>query len=240
MPDPFFDEGGVQLYLGDAFEILPQLKSDVDLVIADPPYGQSYQSQRRRQRLDVIAGDDGSFATGELLRLCCQRLRRGRHVYVFGPDDQLDQAPLAAACRLVWDKCIVGTGDLSLPWALTHEPITFAVYEPSKANREKGYGRLAARMRQGSVLVVPRRNGAATGRHPTEKPVRLLRMLIESSSCIDELVLDPVVGSGSTLVAAVLEGRSAVGIDIDEKNCEIAAERVRRAATAAANLEAAA
>jgi hypothetical protein len=85
-------------------------------------------------------------------------------------------------------------------------------------------------MRRGSVLTVERPNGAGVSRHPTEKPIRLLRELIESSSKIGESVLDCFVGSGSTLEAAHLEGRTAIGIEIEERYCEIAATRLSQVA----------
>lgn len=222
---PYYSDDTVTLYHGKCEDVLPTLPRDsVDMILVDPPYGQDYKSNRGGSH-ERIAGDDGSFDLPAVLNLACRTLRRGRHAYIFGPNDLAD-TPLAAAVELVWDKQIVGTGDLSLPWAKSWEPITFAVYEPSKANREKGYGGLAARMRQGSVLRVPRTNGAGTKRHPTEKPVLLLRQLIESSSCWGETVLDFTAGVGSTLVAAKLEGRKAIGIELDERYCEIAARRV--------------
>jgi site-specific DNA-methyltransferase (adenine-specific) len=60
-------------------------------------------------------------------------------------------------------------------------------------------------------------------RHPNEKPVLLLRQLVESSSVIGETVLDPFAGSGSRLLAAVREGRKAIGVEISEQYCEMAA-----------------
>ena len=66
-------------------------------------------------------------------------------------------------------------------------------------------------------------------RHPTEKPVALMRLLIESSSLPGEIVLDPFAGVGSALVAAVVTGRRAIGIEIDKRYAEIAAERLRDA-----------
>ena len=83
------------------------------------------------------------------------------------------------------------------------------------------------------MIRCQRIQGAASGRHPNEKPVTLLRQLIESSSLFDEDVLDPFAGSGSTLEAAVLECRKAVGIEIEERFCEMAAERLRRLTEAA-------
>lgn len=223
---PYYQDEDVTLYLGDSREVLAGLERDsIDLIVTDPPYGQEYLSNRGGGHTR-IAGDDGSLNVPAVLSQACRILRRGRHAYVFGPPSLVEGAPLAAAVELVWDKEVVGMGDLTLPWSRSHEPITFAVYEPSKANRDKGYGGLSARLRQGSVLRVPRANGAATKRHPTEKPVPLLRQLIESSSIWGETVLDPFVGVGSTLVAARAEGRRSVGIEIEEKYCEIAAQRL--------------
>jgi site-specific DNA-methyltransferase (adenine-specific) len=225
MATPYYQDDLVTLYNGDCREVLPTLERDSsDLIVTDPPYGQSYLSNRGSHA--ALVGDDGALDIAGCLSAACRTLRRGRHAYVFGPLD-LAGTPLTAQVDLIWDKQIVSMGDLSMPWSKSQEPITFAVYEPSKANRDKGYGKLAARLRQGSVLRVQRTQGAATTRHPTEKPVPLLRQLIESSSVFGETVLDPFAGVSSTLVAAVLEGRRAVGIEIDEHFCELGAKRLQ-------------
>jgi len=118
-------------------------------------------------------------------------------------------------------------GNLSVPWGPQHEKITFATYETSKANRERrGYGKLSARLRKGSVLRCLRHNAGSAKNHPSEKPVDILRQMIESSSVLGECVLDPYMGCGSTLVAAKLEGREGIGIELEEKYCEIAAKRL--------------
>lgn len=222
----YYENDLVTLYHGDCRDVLPTLARDsVHAIVTDPPYMVNYKSNRGGVH-DRIAGDDGSLDIPACLDLAAKALRRGRHAYIFGPTELTEGTPFGAAVELIWDKGIVGMGDLSLPWGKSHEPITFAVYEPSKANREKGYGGLAARVRQGSVLRVQRTNGGNTKRHPTEKPVPLLRQLVESSTVWDETVLDPFVGVGSTMVAAVLEGRRSIGIETDERYCEIAATRL--------------
>lgn len=224
---PFYSDEKVVLYHGDCRDILPQLpSSSVDLIVTDPPYGIAYKSNRGHNH-GVIAGDDGSLDVPQCLTLACRTLARGRHAYIFGEID-LNATPLAAQVELIWDKEIVGMGNLEQPWGMSHEPITFAVYEPSKANRDKGYGKLSARIRKGSVVRCSRTNGAATTRHPTEKPVGVLRQLIESSSVLGECVLDPFAGSGSTLEAAVLEGRRAIGIEVDARYCEVIANRMKQ------------
>ena len=231
---PYFlsPDGRIAIYHGDCRDVLPKLpKASADVLVTDPPYGMNWQGRKRTLRngpmLDKIVGDDGSLDVPAALGMALPILKRGHHVYVFGRFD-LSDLPLCSAVELVWDKGIHGTGDLSIPWGPSHEPITFAVYEISKRNRELGYGKLSARMRQKTVLRCQRAHSGQVKRHPTEKPVELLRRLIESSSCIDDTVLDPFMGVGSTLVAAYVEGRKAIGIEIEEKYCEETAKRLEQ------------
>jgi site-specific DNA-methyltransferase (adenine-specific) len=226
LPAPYFETPDVTIYHADCRDILPLLPSaSVDLIVTDPPYGVRWQSNYRTEAFDMMQGDDGPDSAIEGLRLALKILREGRHLYTFGRYD-LGDLPISSPVELIWDKGNMGGGDLTLPWGQAHEYIQFAVYLPSTQNRIDGGGRLAARLRKGSVLRHPRLNATAVKTHPTEKPVMLLRELIESSSCIGETVLDPFMGSGSTLVAAAMEGRKAIGIEIEERYCEIAAKRM--------------
>lgn len=226
MVSPYYSEGGITIYNCDCRDVLPRLEAhSIDLIVCDPPYGISWRSNRRQLSFDEIEGDSSVDAAIEGLRLALPALKRGRHVYCFGRFDFGD-LPVSKPVELIWDKGIQNGGDLECPWGTQHEYIQFLVYNISKANREDGAGRLSARIRKGSVLRYQRPNAAAVQLHPTEKPVPLLRELIESSSCLGEMVLDPFMGSGSTLVAAMKEDRRAVGVEIDERYCEIAARRL--------------
>lgn len=229
MSAPYYQDDLVTLYHGDCRDILPSIEP-ADLIVTDPPYGVDFRSNRRGDKFDRIAGDDDPDGMASLVAgVIRNNLRTGRHAYVFGP---LNFRPLLAAgivqqpVTLIWDKGILGMGNLSIPWASQHEDIQFMVAVKSKANVGKGNGKLSARLRRGSVLAYQRPHSMGANRHPTEKPVPLLRELIESSSCFGETVLDPFVGSGSTLVAASLEGRKSIGIELDERYCEIAAQRL--------------
>lgn len=228
---PYFETADVTLYHGDAREVLPQLpRGASDLIVTDPPYGVDRRAApkfRTDGRFGVaMAGDNGELDVPAVLTLALRTLKMNRHLYVFGPAD-LSTCPVATKATLIWAKGGPGVhGDLTAPWGTNHEPITFAMYAPSKAQRDRGTGGLAARLRQGSVLFVRKLSARQVSLHPTEKPVKLLRMLIEASSLFDEVVLDPFAGSGSTLEAAVLEGRKAIGIEIDEGYCEVIAKRL--------------
>jgi site-specific DNA-methyltransferase (adenine-specific) len=219
---PYYEENGIVIYHGDCREILPHL-GPVDLIVTDPPYGIQFQSNFRTLPFDEIHGDESTDVAIEGLSLALSLLKDGRHIYAFGRYD-LDAFSLSSKAELVWNKQAFSMGDLSLPWGNQHEIIQFATKQ-SKAHKDFGKGRLAARIRRGSILSHPR---PSASKHPTEKPVQLLRELIESSSCIGESVLDPFCGIGSTLIAATLECRTAIGVEYEEKYCEIAVNRLRQ------------
>jgi DNA modification methylase len=225
---PYYQDDFVTLYLGDSREILPRLDIVADVLVTDPPYGMDYLSGRGNQGFEKIVGDDNQDVARAVLALSLRLVRRGRHLYVFG-DNIFDGLNVASPIQLAWDKGLFTMGNLEIPWGKSFESVWFGVHELSKANRAKGYGKGAARLRRGSVLRYQRLQSGAVTRHPTEKPVPLLRDLIESSSLSGEIVLDPFAGVGSTLVAATLEGRRSVGIEVDEGYCKIAAERLAAA-----------
>ena len=221
---PYYTGNGVTIYHGDCLEILPTLGvNHADILVTDPPYGVAWEGRGKKTSFGPIRGDHsqelGLLAVGEALKV----VRRDRHAYIFGrwdfPNSGIRHENLA---ELVWDKCIMGLGDLGSPWGPQHEYIQFL--SASKDNKNRGEC-LAARIRKGTVLRFQRPHSAGV-RHPTEKPVGLLRELIESSSRITETVLDPFLGSGSTAVASILEGRKCTGIEVEEKWCEMAAGRI--------------
>lgn len=120
-------------------------------------------------------------------------------------DDQTD--PLNV---LVWDKKSIGMG---YNWRRMHEWIAYCP-QPKHELRSKALGDIVR-------AKVP-----ATKVHATEKPLDCLRPIILNSSDEGSTVLDPFGGSGSTLVAAKSLGRRAIGIEIEERYCEIAARRL--------------
>lgn len=218
---PYYSRDGITLYHGDCAEV----EIECDLLLTDPPYGQEFKSGWADNWRN-IHGDDDVAGTIERLRHVIKKLRRHRHVYIFGSKFDFSNLPLMGLTELIWDKEIIGPGNLTSPWGPQHEKITFAVHEGSKANRDSGRGTLSARLRKGSVLRSPRPNSASIKYHPTEKPVHILRQLIESSSVMGEIVYDPFAGSGSTLIASALEGRLAIGCEFEEQYCETAAKRL--------------
>lgn len=222
-PRPYYQDASVTIYHGDCREVMNTLpEKTFDLLLTDPPYGVNYESSK----FGKIVGDDGTLDVIAILRAAQRLTRDNRHLYVFGNFD-LSPLPVSKPVELIWDKSVHGGGDVNLPWAPQHERISFAVNMQREAIAARGSDNLlTARIRRGSVLRCQRPNSSGIQSHATEKPVELLRQLIESSSIFGETVFDPFMGSGSTLVAARLEGRKAVGIEVEERYCEIAAKRL--------------
>lgn len=224
---PYYERDGVTIYHGDCREVLPTLPRDsVDLLLTDPPYGVNWSGTTRQATspLGLLVGDDGTLDVPEIIALALRVLVNHRHLYVFGRFD-FAKLPIGGHAELIWDKEIPGPA-APAPWQYQHEYIYFGVKSRIPAGRARGDGNGAARLRRGTVLRFKRPNALGAQRHPTEKPVPLLCELIESSSKRGETVLDPFVGIGSTLVAALIEGRRAIGIEIEERYCAIAAERL--------------
>lgn len=215
-------------------QVIEQTPDGYGLLCTDPPYGINHHSNWGGR--PTIAGDDGSVdwltVIGEWAAPGGSHdrgLANSRHIYVFGHDHRDIAEPLrcGATAPLIWDKVLMNQGDLSAAWGTTHEPIAFGVHRKRPSDRASGRGQLAARLRKGSVLRYQRPNGNT--RHPHEKSVPLMADLIESSTVRGDLVVDPCGGSGSTAVAAILEGRRAFTVEIDRGNAELIVERVRAA-----------
>ena len=201
---------GLTIYHGDCLDILPLLEAgSFELVLTDPPYGISHASNRpgAPQRGRQIANDDSVRIRDIVLDWHC-----GPWV-VFGTCKM--PAPNGYRGVLVWDKGgHVGMGDLSLPWKQNWEHI-YIGGEGFKGRRNSGVLRFNA--------IAPWANRIT---HPHEKPLALICELL--NKCPPGTVLDPFLGSGTTLRACKDLGRRGVGIEISQKYCEIAAKRLEQ------------
>jgi DNA modification methylase len=226
MVRPFYKDNDITLYNCSCDEFVV----DHDLLLTDPPYGSSYESrfggEKRTHQWGLIKNDNDMDHVHELLRFAIKGLRKARHAYVFGKDVDMLKLGLFEPIELIWDKGVIGVGGLSRPWGPAHEYIQFATNYAGHDNKVER-GKLAARLRKGTVLRVSAPRGVGAKNHPTEKPLKLLRELIESSSRLDEVVYDPFAGSGSTLIAAAMEGRKAVGCELEERYCKTAVKRFK-------------
>jgi hypothetical protein len=205
--------GECTLYLGDCREILPLLPK-VDAVVSDPPYGISLQTDNRwREAIDPgkrkvyrpVHGDDESFDPTFMLKLAPR-------VTLWGANHYADKLPPSRGW-LVWNKRDAGASgmhsDAELAW-------TNAI----------GATRCHNQFWQGAF----RPGEVAEGfLHPTQKALALMRWCVELTSRVGDTVLDPFMGSGSTLLACVKLQRRAIGIEIDQGYFDIACRRIEEA-----------
>ena len=235
MAELFYSSDQVELWHGDAMDVLPGKKTEsFDLVLTDPPYGVEFESNMRAEKFGGISGDgaDEEARAGVLsvLEQCVRLVGQNRHLYVFGPEVlRAADMKVSKPAELIWVKQEgPGMGDLGLPWGPQHEKIHFYTSLHRHAGK-RGTENNPVRIRKGTVLKAVKPTGFKV-RHPSEKPVwGLLSELIESSSRAAETILDPFAGVGSTGVAAVLTGRKAVLVELEERYCELAAERIIQA-----------
>lgn len=222
-PEPYYEDGAVTIYHGDCHGVLPSL-DNADLVLTDPPYGIKQAAWDAEVPLDwwetmpSLLGSAGA-------------------AYVFGDALTLSQFQCHWAARgTKWHSRIAWVYEAgarhSTTWTTKHEDCLFwrgddhrveVPLEPSRW-RDKRWGEDRF---LGDVWSVPRvqANDRLRTGHPTQKPLDLIKIPIVASSRPGDLILDPFMGSGTTLRAAKDLGRRAVGIDIEEQFCEMAATR---------------
>ena len=209
---PYFESGEQTIYHGRAEEIVPTL-GKFDLLMTDPPYGISYCSGMTGHNggvsLPGIVGDEDASLRDEILAMLS-----AVPSIVFGSWKVARPANTRAV--LIWEKGDhVGMGDLSLPWKPNTEEI-YVLGHGFSGHRGSSVLRFNAPVSW---------NSTAFGRqHPHQKPLDLIKFLL--SKCPQGSVIDPFMGSGTTLIAAKAFGLRAVGIEVEEAYCEIAATRL--------------
>ena len=238
---PYWEDGQVRLYLGDMREVLPALGLEADCVIADPPFASTSLPWDRWPGGWLEAA---SSVTRSMWCFGTLRLFMGRAAEFAGAGWKLSH-------DVIWEKGN-GTGFAADrfkgvheqaghfyrgEWrGIRHEVPRTAHAGPDKSVRMRysargphvgdigmaGYQDDGTRLAR-SVQFAPSVRG---GLHPTEKPVPILRLLAEYACLPGGLLIDPFAGSGSALATARELGRRAIGIEADERYCELAARRL--------------
>jgi site-specific DNA-methyltransferase (adenine-specific) len=207
---PYYEHGGITIYHGDCREVLPDVWFGVDLLLTDPPYGINAVQRGRTfgtsnacetNEYIPVYDDDKPFNPSHLLTFPKVILWGGNHYAALLPSEP---------CWLTWDKRD-GTksnplADCELAWTNLGGP---------------------ARLFSHRWMGMIRESERDKRMHPTQKPVALMRWCIAQTALRSQsLILDAYMGSGPTLVAAKESGHRAIGIEIEERYCEIAAKRL--------------
>ena len=216
MVEPYYQDSSCTIYNADCAELLPEL-GRFDLLLTDPPY--LYKSMKGAgcfKDIAALRNTDGFTDSGfdvSVLDTC-------ENWFCFCCKNNLGE---------IIEKAAAGNWNI-LHWCKTNplpicnntylSDVEYCVHKWSK-------GRLFGQMKDKSLFEL-RPIGQKETSHPNEKPVKFIQRLVNLGSKPGETILDPFMGSGTTLVAAKLEGRKAVGIEISEKYCEIAVNRLRQ------------
>ncbi len=214
LPTPYYQDDQATIYCADCRDILPLLEpGSADLVLTDPPYGVSLNTSYAKAQRGVLAGahdyppvfgDDKPFDPSPWIVF--------PHVVLWGANYYADKLP-AQGQWLVWDKRD-GIGfndqaDCELAWTKGTKGTVPRIYRHLWNGMLKDSERDQRRV------------------HPTQKPISLMAWCLSFFPDAD-LILDPFMGSGTTLRAAKDLGRKAIGIEINPDYCAIAVERLRQ------------
>lgn len=210
MVEPYYTDGSVTLYQGDCRDILPALDLHGATIITDPPYGVSERTDRRAKGrsgaaicndFPAVHGDDEPFDPSHLVRY--------PRLLLFGANHYADRLPPSPSW-VVWDKndglARNDNADCEMAWSNLGGPARLV------AHRWKG---MVKASEQGERRV-----------HPTQKPVAVMRWIIDWYTKPGDLIVDPYAGSGSTLRAAKDLGRPAIGIEYETAYCRRIVERL--------------
>jgi site-specific DNA-methyltransferase (adenine-specific) len=215
----------IKLILGDCLEEMKKIPDNsIDLVLTDPPYGISYQSNMRTQteKFAVLENDNNDFRFS-IYPIIYQKLKDNSVAIVFCSFknyafDYIELSKLFDIKNcIIWDKGGGGIGDL-VHSLLTDYEMALICHKGNCPIRGK---------REGSVWncgkVTP-----SLMKHPTQKPEGICNKLITKFSDNNAIVLDPFMGSGTTGVACQELGRNFIGIEINEKYFKIAERRINQ------------
>jgi len=235
---PYYDEAGITIYHGDCAQVLPFL-DPVDLLLTDPPHGDTSLDWDSEPATEWIGAAKGLAAS-----IWCYGSMR----FHMASDEVFSQNGYSLAQDVIWEKHN-GSGFASDRFRRVHE-IAVHWY---RGKYSEIYFRAP---KSGEMTARPRRRGAtphlgsigaeSDGRpaegimrsviyceschghaeHPTQKPIGAIAPIMESSCPPGGVVLDPFMGSGTTLVVAKNQGKRAIGIERELKYCEIAVRRL--------------
>ena len=200
---PYYADDLVTIYHGDSREWMP----NADALVTDPPYGVAFEGKATKHTTHKAGGyttEDDPFVGPIVVAAALQVVTRGA---VFTGNRGLHAYPSPRDIGCVYCPSGAGIG----PWGFTlFHPILF--YGP-RASKVLGPTSMQS-------FDTASRLGVS---HPCPKPIRWMTWAIGLASTPGETILDPFAGSGTTLLAAKLSGRKAIGIEIEERYCEEAA-----------------
>jgi len=255
---PVFDEPGFALYNDDSLVVLGSLRdSSVDMIFADPPYmlsndGFTCQAGRmvsvNKGKWDKSEGFENDLVFHEAWISECRRiLKPGGTIWISGTYHSIYQCGFLLQKLnfhllndIVWFKPNASPNLSCRFFTASHETILWARkeknakhvfnYEAMKKGEFPEDKMKKAEMQMRSVWSIPTPAGSEKdhGKHPTQKPLALLKRIISASTNEGDLLVDPFSGSGTTGIAAALVGnRNFIGIEISREYVDLTIKRYK-------------
>jgi site-specific DNA-methyltransferase (adenine-specific) len=235
---PYYEQNGVTIYHGDCLKVLPELQVDADLVLTDPPWlarGKQVArrgwgvGQERQPSLTIGQGAIGTFSQ-HALRLAFRKTKADMLV-ICGYKELGKVIAVLEPIRgvFVWHKPNAGPS-IAYPSAMDVAYIVWGAHASRLTGRQWWKsGVMSHNIPQAGCFHGERLRDKSTGKaaHPCQGPLSLYRQLLAPVKP-GGLVLDPYMGTGTTLRAAKDLGLKAIGIEIEERYCEMAANRLRQ------------
>ena len=221
--EPIFEADRVRIHCENALEWLPSVSESFDLVVTDPPYMLGLSSTRKRKGAGWGDVTNSSVFYAQWLRQCKRltAMRQGA-TWVFSCWRSFSALARAAMqvdfqieSVLVWDKDWIAPGGSNRGLRPSYELVVLLAHEGFQIKD-----------RSLPDIWQEKWSGHKPHGHPAEKPVALLERIIDVSA--DGKVLDPFMGSGSTLVAARKRGCEVVGVELDQHWIDVAQGRLRQ------------
>ncbi len=219
MSTPYYQDDFVTLYFGDCLEVTDWLTADV--LVTDPPYGIAWTAHKggykgkgsQTEIRNAVSGDNSTEVRDAVLTAWGEQ----RSAIVFGT--WRAQRPDDVQHRLIWHKKGQAPGPANMPFMSNDEEIYIL---------GKGFRPSSPPLR--SVITTAEARSVEVARigHPTPKPVGLMEILLDR--CPPGTIADPFAGSGATLVAARNLGRTCIGVELEERYCEMIAKSLSQQA----------
>lgn len=212
-----------KIYNDDCLNIIKTFPDNsIDLIVTDPPYGINYQSNVRvvSSKFDILQNDDNKMRFIAYKEF--QRILKNNCVCIifcswknYADDyNELKKYFNIKNC-IIWDKGGGGIGDLSHSLSTDYE-MAIVCHKGMCKIRGKRFGSVWKSNKVNPIKMI----------HPTEKPIDIIRKMIETFSDKNDIVLDAFLGSGTTCIACKELERNFIGIEIDKKYFEIANKRI--------------
>ena len=246
---PYFQHGGTTIYNTDILKIKSIPESSVDLIVTSPPYNVDIHYNSNK---DDLSYQDYLHFTHKWMHKCYKLARDGGRFCLNIPLDK-NKGGQQAVCaditsiakRMGWQyhsTIIWNEGNISrrtawgswmsatAPYVIAPVEVIVILYKGqwkrSKEGRQNDITKSEFMEWTNGVWTFNGQSKKGAGGHPAAFPVELPRRCIKLFSFVQDTVLDPFSGSGSTLIAASTNGRRGIGVDIDSKYCDIAIRRL--------------